>query len=127
VRHALERSFYDGAKVTDERVAAYYGPLKTRGGQLATRRARSQWGLFPIAQDLNKISSPALIIWGAEDQLIPLETGRRLNSLIKDSKLVIIERCGHVPQEELPDRVLDEMTKFIEGSNQATKQQDAGK
>jgi pimeloyl-ACP methyl ester carboxylesterase len=127
VRHALERSFYDGAKVTDERVAAYYRPLKTRGGQLAALRARSQWGLFPIAKDLNKISSPALIIWGAEDALIPIETGRRLNSLIKDSKLVIIEKCGHVPQEELPERVLDEMTKFIAGSNQATDRMDVSK
>lgn len=34
VRHGLEKSFYDRAKVTDERVAAYYRPLKTRGGQL---------------------------------------------------------------------------------------------
>ena len=121
VRQGLEKSFYDDAKVTDERVAAYYRPLKTRGGQLAALRARTQWGLFPIEPDLNKINSPTLIIWGAEDALIPLEAGRKMNSLIKDSKLVIIEKCGHVPQEELPERVLDEMTKFIEGSNQAKK------
>lgn len=121
VRQGLDKSFYDDAKVTDERVAAYYRPLKTRGGQLAALRARTQWGLFPIEQDLNKINSPTLIIWGAEDALIPLEAGRKMNSLIKDSKLVIIERCGHVPQEELPERVFDEMTKFIEGSSQAKK------
>jgi len=122
VRRGLERSFYDGAKVTDERVAAYYRPLKTRGGQLGSLRARTQWGLFPIEPDLNKINSPTLIIWGAEDALIPLEAGRKMNSLIKGSKLVTIEKCGHVPQEELPERVLDEMTKFIEGSSRAQKQ-----
>ena len=118
VRQGLEKSFYDDAKITGERVASYYRPLKTRGGQLAALRARTQWGLFPIEQDLSKISVPTLIIWGAEDALIPLAAGRKMNSLIKDSKLVIIEKCGHVPQEELPERVFDETTKFIAGSNQ---------
>ena len=121
VRRGLERSFYDVTKVTDERVAAYYRPLKTRGGQLGSLRARTQWGLFPIEPDLNKINSPTLIIWGADDALIPIAAGRKMNSLIKGSKLVTIERCGHVPQEELPERVLDEMTKFIAESNQAKK------
>jgi pimeloyl-ACP methyl ester carboxylesterase len=124
VRQGLEKSFYDDAKVTDERVAAYYRPLKTRGGQLAALRARTQAGQFPIEQDLNKISVPALIIWGADDALIPIEAGRKMNSLIKGSKLVIVERCGHVPQEELPERVFAEMTKFIEESSQAKKLED---
>ena len=34
---------------------------------------------------------------------------------------MIIESCGHVPQEELPERVLAEMTKFIEESVRAQK------
>ena len=127
VRRGLEKSFYDVAKVTDQRVAAYYRPLKTRGGQLASLRARTQWGLLPVEPDLNRINTPTLIIWGAEDALIPLGAGRKMNSLIKDSKLVIFEKCGHVPQEELPERVVDEMTRFIEESNQAKKSADTGK
>lgn len=119
VRQGLEKSFYDDTKVTAERVAAYYRPLKTRGGQLAAFRTRTQSGQFPVEQDLQKISSPALIIWGAEDELLPVAAGRKMNELIKGSKLVVLERCGHVPQEELPDRVLDEMTKFMAASNQA--------
>ncbi|MCM3901656.1 MAG: alpha/beta hydrolase [Pyrinomonadaceae bacterium] len=114
VREGLEKSFYDDAKVTAERVAYYHRPLKTRGGQLAALRVRTQWAQFPVEPELGKISTLTLIIWGAEDALIPLAAGRTMNSMIKDSKLVIIENCGHVPQEEMPERVLDEMTKFIE-------------
>lgn len=114
VREGLEKSFYDDAKITDDRVSYYYRPLQTRGGQLAALRARTQAGQFPIEQDLSSIKARTLIIWGAEDGVIPLAAGRKMNSLIKDSKLVIIEKCGHVPQEEMPERVLDEMTKFIE-------------
>ncbi len=117
VRQGLEKSFYDRAKVTDERVANYYRPLQTRGGQLAALRARTQADQFPIEQDLGKVNAPALIIWGAADQLIPLAAGRKMSLLIKDSKLVIFERCGHLPQEEMPARVVDEMTRFISARN----------
>lgn len=113
VREGLLKSFYDGKKINEERVASYYRPLQTRGGQLAALRARTQAEQFPIEQDLGKINAPTLIIWGAEDTLIPSEAGRKMNSLIKDSKLVVIEKCGHVPQEEMPARVLDEITEFV--------------
>src|SRR6266850_2139728 len=116
VRQGLVQSFYDASKINEERVATYYRPLQTRGGQLAALRARTQAGQFPIEQDLGKIKAPTLIIWGAEDALIPLEAGRKMNSLIKNSKLVTIEKCGHVPEEEMPKRVLDEIKRFVEES-----------
>jgi pimeloyl-ACP methyl ester carboxylesterase len=113
VREGLEKSFFDDAKVTAERVAYYHRPLKTRGGQLAALRARTQADQFPVEQDLGRVTARTLIIWGAEDALIPLAAGRTMNSLIKNSKLVIIEKCGHVPQEEMPERVLEEAVNFI--------------
>jgi len=115
VRKGLEKSFYDQSKITDDRVTAYYRPLQTRDGQLAALRARTQANEFPVEPDLGKISAPALIIWGADDALIPLAAGRKMNSLIKNSKLVVIEKCGHLPQEEMPEQVVDEITKFVKG------------
>lgn len=113
VRGGLEKSFFDDSKITEDRVAAYHRPLKTRGGQLAAVRSRMQAGEFPIEQQVDKVTVPTLIIWGAEDNLIPLAAGRKLNALIPASKLVIIENCGHTPQEEQPERVLEEIQKFV--------------
>lgn len=113
VREGLEKSFFDDEKITAERVAYYYRPLRTRGGQLAALRARAQADQFPIEQDLGRVTARTLIIWGAADALIPLAAGRMMNSLIKTSKLVVIEKCGHVPQEEMPERVLEAVTSFI--------------
>ena len=115
VREGLEKSFYDRSKITDERVAAYYRPLQTRGGQLAALRARTQAAQFPVEPDVGRINARTLIIWGAEDALIPQAAGRTMNSLIKGSKLLVIEKCGHLPQEELPQRVVLEITGFIKG------------
>jgi len=119
VRQGLEKSFYDDTKVTGGRVAAYYRPLQTRGGQLAALRARTQAGQFPVEPELGKIFWPTLILWGAQDELIPVEAGHKLNSLIRNSKLVIFDNCGHLPQEEMPARTVDEINKFIHGPNLA--------
>jgi pimeloyl-ACP methyl ester carboxylesterase len=65
---------------------------------------------------------PTLIIWGAQDALIPLEAGIRMNKLIKESSLVTFDNCGHLPQEEMPARVVAEMAKFIAGYRQSQPQ-----
>ena len=118
VRQGLEKSFYDDSKIADERVNYYYQPLKTRAGQLAALRARTQFALSPIEDKLNQINLPTLIIWGAEDEIIPLEAGQKMNSEIRNSKLVVIEKCGHLPQEEMPERIVNETVNFIEQSKQ---------
>lgn len=121
VRAGLEKSFYDRNKVTNERVAAYYLPLQTRGGQLAALRARTQIGQFPVETELGRINVDTLILWGAQDALIPVAAGHKLNALIKRSKLVTFDNCGHLPQEEMPARTIDEMTRFIAGQDPAKK------
>ena len=68
MREGLEKSFFDDAKITDERVAYYYRPLRTRGGQLAALRARTQADQFPIGQDLGRTAGIAYL--GAQDVLI---------------------------------------------------------
>ena len=112
VRDGLRQCFYDKSLVTDEQVAAYYRPLKTRHGQRAAYLARAQAAIDPIEPEIGKIRQPTLIIWGAEDELIPLEAGRKLNSLIAGSRLVVFDKCGHVPQAEMPARFAGEVKSF---------------
>jgi pimeloyl-ACP methyl ester carboxylesterase len=113
VRDGLLQCFYDKTLVTNEQVAAYYRPLKTRNGQHAAYLARTQAAIDPIEPEIGKVWQPTLIIWGAEDELIPLEAGRRLNSLIAGSRLVVFDKCGHVPQSEMPARFAGEVRSFV--------------
>ena len=54
-----------------------------------------------------------LIIHGAEDVLVPVANSRRLASLLPGSKLVVVDKCGHMPQEESPERFIDEVQAFV--------------
>ena len=46
------------------------------------------------------ISVPVLIIWGADDEVVPLSVGKNFKRDIPDSELVILPQCGHIPPEE---------------------------
>lgn len=119
VRQGLKKSFYDDSKITDDRVAFYFQPLRTIGGQLAATRAREQFEQFPVEDKISSITVPTLLIWGAEDELIPLAAGKKMNELIRGSRLVVFELCGHVPQEEMPERVLSEISNFVNSASHA--------
>ena len=114
VKIGLEKSFYDDSKVTQERIDYYHQPLRTNHGQRAAMRARQQFTQFPVEDKLSGINKPTLIIWGAEDEVIPLSAGRKMNSLIKNSEMIVYEKVGHIPQEEVPERFLSDIINFIE-------------
>lgn len=121
VREGLRKSFHDQAKVTDERVAAYYRPLGTRGGQRAARLVREQRDYSRVEGALDKIRRPTLLIWGAQDRLNLLEDGRRLHSSITGSQLVVFDNCGHLPQEEMPERFVREVSSFMKSKAEASR------
>jgi pimeloyl-ACP methyl ester carboxylesterase len=59
---------------------------------------------------------PFLLIWGDEDPVIPVEHGRSAHELVAHSRYVEIEGSGHWPMLDAPDRLVRELTSFIEGT-----------
>jgi len=58
-----------------------------------------------IEPDYAGISVPTLVVWGADDEWIPIDRARRLHDLIPDSTLHVLEDCGHLAQEDQPNRL----------------------
>jgi len=113
VRDGLLRCYYDKAKVTEDRVAACYRVLKTRAGLRATRATQAQASPELTEPVIASLGQPTLILWGEQDQLIPLEAGKKFKDLIRGSRLVVFEKCGHAPQDEMPERFAKEVSEFL--------------
>lgn len=62
-----------------------------------------------------RIQAPTLVVWGAEDRLIPLAYGEAWARGIPGARLVSIERCGHLPPLERPERFADVVLGFLDG------------
>jgi len=50
---------------------------------------------FDQTELLIKINVPTLLIWGANDEAVPVTIAKELNILIPNSKLVILDGLGH--------------------------------
>jgi pimeloyl-ACP methyl ester carboxylesterase len=57
---------------------------------------------------------PSLIVWGSDDPVIPVEHGRNAHRIVAHSRYVEIEGSGHWPMLDSPDRIVRELTRFIE-------------
>ena len=56
---------------------------------------------------------PTLFLWGESDQVALFSTGRRLQKLLPDLRLVFIPDAGHPMQVEQPDLVARYVRKHI--------------
>ena len=54
------------------------------------------------------------MVWGAEDRLIPLPYGEAYARGIPGAKLVTLERCGHLPPFEQPERFAEVVLDFLD-------------
>ncbi len=64
---------------------------------------------------LSEITMPTLIIHGSKDRLIPVKWATKAHQLIPDSRLRILEQCGHWPQREKPVEFHEAVLEFLEG------------
>ncbi|MDZ8068517.1 MAG: alpha/beta hydrolase [Nostoc sp. DedQUE08] len=84
-------------------------PLEVLKFQLRLFRTTANfWGMKPeflknICDFLTQIQAPTLIIWGKQDQVIPVSYAESTASKIPDSKLHLFNNCGHWPYLEYPD------------------------
>jgi len=57
---------------------------------------------------------PTLIVWGADDSIIPVAHAHAAHEVIEGSRLEIIEGAGHFPHVEKPERFVEVLRDFIE-------------
>ena len=63
--------------------------------------------------DFGGIHVPVLIINGTEDLWVKPEDTLRLTSLLPDGELTLLPSCGHMPQEEKPNEVVQKLEEFV--------------
>ena len=62
---------------------------------------------------------PTLIIWGANDPIIPVQHGYDAHAAIPGSRLEIFDHSGHFPHVEEPEHFVEVLTDFIDSTDPA--------
>ena len=116
------RSVYgDPSRVTPALVDRYY-ELSLREGNRAALRNR--FGDLPDeadAQRVKRLRLPVLLLWGGQDQLIPIAASDRFLADIPGSRRVVFPGLGHVPHQEDPQATVVPVLDFLREGDQARR------
>ncbi|ALV63192.1 Alpha/beta hydrolase fold [Thermococcus sp. 2319x1] len=113
LENILENAWYNKTKLTDEVREGYKKPLKAKDWDKGLFWVTKYSSYPDITEDLSTLSIPALIVHGREDAIVPLKSGEKLHQILPNSKLVVMEKCGHLPHEEKPKEFLDILEEFL--------------
>jgi pimeloyl-ACP methyl ester carboxylesterase len=112
VRKSIEGVYYDHSLIEESTITRYHELLLCEGN----RKAALSLFKHPFQQNnelIKTIQAPTLILWGKEDGLISVENTKLFSADIKNSRTVILEKVGHVPNEEAPKQVAEVIYDFI--------------
>jgi pimeloyl-ACP methyl ester carboxylesterase len=112
IESSLRNVYGQPEKVTPELVELYEA-MARREGNRAALNARMQRGYQSDAARLADIKTPTLILWGAQDRLIPPSHGERFERVIAGSKRVVFAQLGHVPHEEDAAQTVAVVQQFL--------------
>ena len=74
-----------------------------KGRGLVAGLTKGLSGDSELMQMLSVIKTDTLLVWGRQDGLAPLEHGEALRAALPNSRLDVIDGCGHLPMAEKPE------------------------
>ena len=87
-----------------------------RRGMLELYRSFDLDELKPYQERLAALGVPALILWGQQDEFLPVDYASRFAEQIPGSKLVLLEDVRHFLFEDEPERCAREVLDFVQKS-----------
>lgn len=112
---ALVRAYLQTAAhrpLSEEALEVYAAPWRGAAGQPGFYRQIAQMDQRYTDEIEPLYAPPAFpvrLLWGAEDQWIPLERGRALAERLTGGALTVIPEAGHLVQEDAPEQIVAAM------------------
>jgi pimeloyl-ACP methyl ester carboxylesterase len=109
----VDLSWHDPSQITSEIRAGYERPLQVENWDQALWELTLASQESNLAEELAQLQARSLILTGDDDRIVPTEESIRLANELPNADLAVIKNCGHVPQEECPDKFMDSLQEFI--------------
>jgi pimeloyl-ACP methyl ester carboxylesterase len=117
VDFGLKQNFADAAAIPAELRKLYI--REARRDAMISALIRQERQLIPDDPEAweaghRTIRAPTLVLWGANDALVPVAQGQRLAREIVGAVLVVLPGLAHSPQLEQPAAVLAHLLPFLD-------------
>ncbi len=113
LRMNLAPAYGNPAVMSDALATQYHDLMLAPGSRQALMARMQQTVLTDPVPLLQRIDAPTLILWGDQDNFIPISNAADYVRALRHSTLVTLPGVGHVPQEEGGAAALTPVTKFL--------------
>ena len=103
IKRKTQEVFYNSKVATKEIVDEVFETVNNREKLVRTLAIAKSAIRHNMSGELPNIKTPTLLIWGENDLVTPPEVAREFKSLLPNSKLEWIKKCGHAPMMEHPN------------------------
>ena len=117
IKTKTEEVFYDPNIATKEIVDDVFASVNDREKLVRTLSLAKSAIRHNMAKDLPKMNTKTLIIWGKQDSVTPPNVAEDFNSLLPNSNLSWIDKCGHAPMMEHPNEFNKIMKDWLSKNN----------
>ena len=117
IKTKTEEVFYDPNIATKEIVDDVFASVNDRQKLVRTLSLAKSAIRHNMAKDLPKMNTKTLIIWGKQDSVTPPNVAEDFNSLLPNSNLSWIDKCGHAPMMEHPNEFNKIMEDWLSKNN----------
>lgn len=117
IKKKAQEVFYDPAIATKEIVDDVYETVNDRNKLIKTLAIAKSAIRHNMAKDLPSLNIPTCIIWGKNDNVTPPEVAKEFASLLPDSSLFWIDKCGHAAMMERPDEFNKALDSWLTDRN----------
>ena len=114
IQERVEYTFYDPATATKELVDEVFEITKSIPKCMRIVAIARSAQRHNVSKDVQRIQVPTLLVWGLNDTITPPMVAHDFNRLIDGSELWFVDRCGHAPMMEHPERFNHILSRFLE-------------
>lgn len=114
VKERVEYTFYSPATATKELVDEVFDITNSNSKCLRIIAIAKSAQRHNLGKDLENINVPTLLIWGLNDTITPPIVAHEFNRLISGSELYFVDKCGHAPMMEHPEKFNSILDKFLQ-------------
>lgn len=104
VQERVAYTFYDPVMATKELVDEVFNIVNDNFKTLRVLRIAKSAQRHNMRREIVDIKVPTLLIWGLNDNITPPRVAHEFHKLIPHTQLNFIDKCGHVPMMEHPEK-----------------------
>lgn len=117
IARKVAETFYDPNIADENLVQEVFDTINDREKALRIVITAKSALKHNLEDRLSAITCPTLLVWGKQDSITPPFVAEKFDEVIPNTTLAFIDKCGHAPMMEVPDKFNVILKKFLAEAN----------